>query len=76
MGFDFSQKSSFRLKAKKLGYITLSKKAWLHATKERDREHVKYNKHLIKETLQNPDNIMIVNLAVHRIIYVGGIVTY
>lgn len=57
MGFDFSQTSSFRLNAKNLGYVTLSKKTWDHVIKERDREHAKYNEQLIKETLQNPDNI-------------------
>lgn len=57
MTLDFSQTISFRLKAKNLGYVTLSKKTWDHVIKERDREHVKYNDQLLKETLQNPDNI-------------------
>ncbi len=58
MSFDFSQTSSFRLKAKKLGYVTLGKKTWNHATKERHREHIEYNEQLLKETLRNPDNII------------------
>lgn len=58
MSFDFSQRNSFRLKAKKLGYVTLGKKTWEHATEERHREHIRYNEQLLKETLQNPDRII------------------
>jgi len=58
MSFDFSQRNSFRLKAKKLGYVTLGKKTWEHATEERHREHIRYNEQLLKETLQNPERII------------------
>ena len=57
MGFDFSQKTAFKLKAKQLNYVTLGKKTWDHIVREKEREHIKYNEKLLKETLQNPDII-------------------
>jgi len=57
MAFDFSQMTSFRLRAKLLRYVILGKKTWRHIIKERHRGHVQYNEKLIRETLQNPDSI-------------------
>lgn len=58
MTFDFSQTNFVRLRAKKLGHVTLGKKTWRYVTEEKSREDVKYNEYLLKETLQNPDNII------------------
>ena len=57
MSIDFSKVTFLKLKAKKLGYVSLTKKTFKHVIEEREREHVKYNEQLLKETLQNPDNI-------------------
>lgn len=57
MTLDFSQASSLKLKAKKLGYVVFGKKTFEHIIKERLREHIKYNERLLKETLENPDTI-------------------
>jgi len=57
MAFDFSRKTSFRLGAKLLRYVTLGKKTWHHIIKERHRGHVQYNEKLIRGTLESPDSI-------------------
>jgi len=57
MTFDFSQRTFIRLKAKCLKYVKLGKKTWYHATREKHRWHLEYNEELIKQTLENPDNI-------------------
>ena len=57
MTLDFSKITFLKLKAKKLGDVVLTKKTFKHVVEEKEREHVKYNEQLLKETLHNPDNI-------------------
>jgi len=43
MTLDFSKVTFLKLKAKKLGYVVLTKKTFKHVIEEREREHIKYN---------------------------------
>ncbi len=57
MTLDFSKVTFLELKAKKLGYVVLTKRTFEHVIIEREREHILYNEQLFRETLRNPDNI-------------------
>ncbi|GAI00413.1 unnamed protein product, partial [marine sediment metagenome] len=57
MTIDFSKVTFLKLKARKLGYVALTKKTFKHVTEEREREHTS---NIMNSFLKKPSRIPII----------------
>lgn len=66
MTIDFSKVTFLKLKAKKLGYVALTKKTFKHVTEERERER-ENTSNIMNSFLKKPSRIPIILKKITKI---------
>lgn len=64
MTIDFSKVTFLKLKAKKLGYVALTKKTFKHVTEEKERENTL---NIMNSSLRKPSRIPIILKKITKI---------